>query len=634
MLHDSPVYQEFLREMATIKRKAGGDRRKEFIRLLLVALEREKMVTVSYRESLMLSRLESMPLAPEVRTLIRHALIWIWKDEDMHTVYTRGALLKSGGWLQKIRTFNSQAAGAIGGWAASVVHHVPLRRAPFSWFWARVFTGVGKLTGKVPKAVKQHVRYGPFRDFCAFNIDAERTAQICWERILDLAREMPEFTPESLHDLARVAYDEDRHAQIFQILYDALDDEDRLVPGESADTLRTKIGAISDYFLPRQFRQLDPEVAPLGHGGQVWVQEDRENKGDLALFEQALKQSDLAERLAQHCARSGKSPAELRIAIKPSFILGTQNIDLSPVTAPHILEALAAWLHALGYQNIAVMESNNIYDQFFQNRTMENVAQYFGYDSPHYRLINISDNLVEHQYVRGMGAYQVAQAWKEADFRMSFGKLKSHPTELVMLSLANLEWMGSRLEDFIFLDRQADRRTANMMLLDEFPPHYAILEGYENCPDGLVGIMGCKSPKHPRRYYLGRDALAVDMVAARHLGITELPSSGLLNTANHWFGGWADEITVVGTDAPVSGWRSPTYNRLWALLSLISFPMYMLFSRRGSLFVAEMDEDAFPLKNRPGFTTRFLRNFNRRVIGLHFGRKLRAKKLAQIKNKT
>lgn len=616
----SQIYEEFLLEMEAVRQKARGNSRKEFIRLLLLALEREKMVTVSYRESLMLSRLERMPLSPEVRLLIRQALVWIWRDEDMHTIYTRGALMKFGGLWQRVRTFSHQAVGAIGGWAASVVHHIPFRRSPIGWTLARIVTGMGKLTGKIPSAVRQHVRYGSFRDFCNFNIDAERTAQVCWERIVELAREMPEFSQHELYDFERVAFDEDRHCRIFQILLDALDDEDRLLPGESAETLRMKIGSVSEYFLPRQFRNLNPEEAPLGFGGKVWVQEDLQKLGELDFFRHSLDESDLALRLDSRCQVTGKSPSQLQIAVKPSFILGTRESDLSPVSNPQIMEALAQWFHDKGFGKIKVLESDNIYDNFFANRDALSVGKYFGFDSELYELVNISEELEEHVYTRGMGAYSISRSWKNADFRLSLGKLRSHPTELATLSIANLEWMGNRLEDFIFLDRQADRRTANMMLLDEFPPHYAILEGYANCPDGLVGIMGCKHPKHPNRFYLGRDAFSVDRVAATHMGLGENPNSSIMRAANHWFGGWADNIEIIGTDEPISEWRSPTHNRLWSLLSLMSFPMYMLFSNRGSLFVAKMDEEAFPPLGKPGWRTRALRHFNRMVIGLNFHR--------------
>ena len=101
-------------------------------------------------------------------------LVWAWKDEEMHAIYIRGALLKLGGPLLRAQTFARQFAGAVGGWSSSVRLHVQWSEAPFSRALATLITWAGVATGKVPRDVKQHLDYGSFRDFCFFNIDAEK----------------------------------------------------------------------------------------------------------------------------------------------------------------------------------------------------------------------------------------------------------------------------------------------------------------------------------------------------------------------------------------------------------------------------------------------------------------------------
>jgi len=75
----------------------------------------------------------------------------------------------------------------------------------------------------------------------------------------------------------------------------------------------------------------------------------------------------------------------------------------------------------------------------------------------------------------------------------------------------------------MFPERQAERETAIMMLLDEFPPHLALLDAYDSAADGLIGVMGCPRPKSPQRLTPAPDALALDIVAARHLKISTQP---------------------------------------------------------------------------------------------------------------
>src|ERR1035437_5998302 len=90
------VYDQFAQELESWQMKYADRPRDELIGLCLMALEREELVTVGYREDLMNRRLVDMPLSEPIRELIRHALIWAWRDEEMHTIYIRGALLKVG----------------------------------------------------------------------------------------------------------------------------------------------------------------------------------------------------------------------------------------------------------------------------------------------------------------------------------------------------------------------------------------------------------------------------------------------------------------------------------------------------------------------------------------------------------
>ena len=64
------------------------------------------------------------------------------------------------------------------------------------------------------------------------------------------------------------------------------------------------------------------------------------------------------------------------------------------------------------------------------------------------------------------------------------------------------------------------------------------------------------------------------------------------------------------------GWRTPYHSELSTVLSFLAFPVYVLGSGRGALFVPEMDEAAFPPLKREGFLLRAARRAVRRLIGL------------------
>lgn len=616
----SAIYEEFERELARLAARHAGRPRAELVRLFLLALEREELVSVGYRESLISARLAAMPLDTAVRELIHHALVWIWKDEEMHTIFIRGALLKLGGPRLRAQAFLHQAAGGVAGWSSSLLQHTRAGQAPLARGLAHLVTSLGSLLGKVPREVEPHIRYGPFRDFCLFNIDAEKTAWRCWARIVDLTEAESDFPPRLVSDFRRVVDDEARHERIFTFLAAALDDDDRLVPGETAESLAEQIRGVGEHFLPRRLRRLDEWQNPLGSGRKVWCLQGEEGDTKLPLFRRTLEEAGLAAALAERARGLDKPVGDLAVAVKPTFMLGYSRRDPSPVTDPELVAELARWLREQGVARVAVVEGRNIYDRFFHHRGVAEVAEYLGIRSPHFEVVDASDEQVPHSYSRGMAQHTISRTWKEADFRISFPRLRSHPIELALLTVGNVEWVGARCDEFIFLERQAERATAVMMLLDDCPPHFALLDGYDAAPDGLVGIMGCARPLAPRRFYAGPDALAVDLVAARHLGVNQPRDSSLLQSACHWFGGWPEEIEVAGCDQPVAGWRGPYHSQFSALLSLLAFPVYVLGSGRGSLFVPEMDEQAFPPLAPAGLFLRLGRGAVRRLLGLRLPR--------------
>ena len=610
------VYEQFEAELAVWSTRYAGRPRRQMLRLFLLALEREEIVSVGYREDLIAVHLRAMPISEIEREIIRHALLWTWKDEEMHAIYIRGAIFKVGNFPLRARALFSQVGGALGGWSTSVRQHVRWSDAPLSRAIATLISWTGFITGKVPKGVRQHIRYRSFRDFCLFNVDAEKTAWLCWQRLIELTSEQPFMLPSLIDDFRRIMDDEDRHRRIFEILAEALDENDQLVHGETADGLAQKIREVGDYFVPRALRGGRVAENALGSGGRVKVVQGRTVDEKLSLFRGLLEETHLKEQIEERVRTLDKPLTELRVAIKPAFMLGYHRRDRSMITDRQLLDELARYVRACGCKDVAVVEGRNIYDQFYGNRSVHDVARYFEISSPHFRVVDLSEEQIPHSYFRGMAQYSVGHTWKDADFRISFAKMKSHPVEQAHLTIGNLEGIGARCDQFLFAERQADRETATMMLLDEFPPHFSIIDAYEQAADGLVGVMGCPWPATPLRFYAGIDALAVDMVAMRHMGMADPRESSTLRAACHWFGDPGNNIEIDGPDEPLRNWRSPYCSEISTMLSFLALPVYVLGSARGALFVPQMDKDAFPPLRRESLTLRVGRRGIQSLLGL------------------
>ena len=603
------LFEEAEGELRVLLERYANQPRKAVVKLLLLALEREEIVSMAYRESQIAERLQLLDVPEDVRRLIQHTVIWLWKDEEMHAVYACGALMRQGSLLLRVQALAQQTGGILAGWATSVLHHASWRRAPLARVLAHLITATGRLAGKVPGEVGKNLRSVSFRDFCLFNADLEKASWMAWDRLALLA-DSQQMLPSMIADFHQVAHDEIRHLRVFEVLAASLTPDDRLAPGQTASELAERIAEVSVHFLPYQYRwpqKKDSSASarsshPIGSGDRVWSLQGLPDESTVTTFMRLLKDSCLADVIHDRASVLGKDVSQLRIVIKTSFMLGYHHNDPSPITDPALIRGLVQFLREHGCTALVVAENRNLYDFFFRHRSVREVAQYFGLEPDGFQLIDLSEEQEPHTFPRGMGQTTVSRSWRDADFRLSLGKVRSHPIERALLSLGNLEGIGGRTDQFLFAERQADRATALMMILDEFPPDFTFLDCYSNVPDGLAGMMGSKRPKQPRRIYGGRDPLAVDCVVARHLGLHDPGESPLLRAANHWFGGWPVATEIIGTNEPLDDWRGP-YSTGWhTFLSLCATPVYIWGSGRGRLFVPLMDPIAFPEISSRGFS--------------------------------
>ena len=610
------VVAEFEEALARQRAKHRDHPLRELTALLLLALEREQIVSIAYRDELIQRRLDALPLPADVRDIVRHAIAWSWKDEEMHAIYTRGLLLRIGGPRTRARTLVAQLAGALGGWASSVQQHARWSQAPVTRTLAAAITRIGRAAGKVPRTVRDRLRFLSFREFCELQVEAERTAALCWDRIAALAERVPAITARTRDELQRMQRDEEQHCRIFAVVAGALAADDRLHSGETASALADNVRAIGEFFLPRSHRTAALAEHPLGAGGRVWVHRAETGEDKVAAFRALLDKSGLSDCLAARAHAVGKTVRDLAVVIKPTFMLGCDRRDTSIITDPVLVEALAAYLREQRCRDVIVAEGRTVYDRFLGNRSVREVARYFGIISRHYRIADLTEEQIAHRYPRGMAQESVARTWKHADVRIVFAKMRSHPVDLTHLTIGGLQGVGARLEEFLFAERQAHRDTALLTPLTDFPPHFALIDAYDSAADGLVGIIGCREAPRPARFYAGLDALAVDMVATRHMGVSDPRRSLILRSACHWFGDPSRSIEVIGCDDPIAGWRGPYDNELWAMLSLMAYPVYQFASGRGAAFIPRFDRAAFPPLRRASILSTSYRRVIRALVGL------------------
>ncbi|PCJ64070.1 MAG: hypothetical protein COA58_13870 [Bacteroidetes bacterium] len=608
------IYNQFLVELQLLQEKHRNNPKEELNQLLILALEREELVATSYQDSVLNKSISKLQVSDEYKRIFRHGFIWIWKDEEMHTDFVRSGLLKTKNTFSSLQIFMSQIQGFIGGWSGSVLQLSTFRNAPIAFVFAHFFKWMGALGGKVPKEIRAKLNAGTLKDFCAFNVDAEKTAWACWKRIVELAIDDDRFDEKQIKDFVKIIADEHNHGKIFSIFYDALNDDSTIKSEMSLNRLVQEVGEVSDYFLPREYRR-NLEDNPLGKERVVYCHKDDTGAGREASLTKVLTTSELDKSLHEKASTLHKKIEELEVVIKIPITMGYDQKDQSPIVEEEVIRVFVHFLKEVGVTKIKLLDVQSIYSKFFENRSVEEIAQYFGYPVD-VEIIDGSLDLVSYEYSRGIGIYEISKTWKNADFRISLGKLRSHPTELAMVSIANLEWLVGHLEDFVFVDKIVDRAATTMVLLDEYPPEFAVVDAYQNIPDSLVGVMGSKHPVNPHRFYASRDALSLDKTIMSHLGLKKMSDDSLLGTIEYWFGGTDMAIEVIGTNDSIKEWRGPTRNFFWSFLNLLSYPVYKFISGRGLLFLPPMDTKVFPYKTKPNFLLKLVIGLNNRIIGL------------------
>jgi uncharacterized protein (DUF362 family) len=308
---------------------------------------------------------------------------------------------------------------------------------------------------------------------------------------------------------------------------------------------------------PRYFRepplyQLLPDH-PMACGHRPLRVASVHGEDRFALLDQALDQAGLEAALERRLGATGRARDTLAIAIKPNLMFMYSERDRSTFTDPTLVEHLIDWLRDRGYTQLAVVEAQSAYGNYFEGRDVCHVAKVAGYEPrDRYHIVDLTEEMVPHHFDGPLGDHFVGPTWRDADFRISFAKNKTHTWAWYTLCIKNIYGalaMQDKLREY-HQKREIYHPTIDMLVA--FPVHFGIIDAFLGA-DGPFGIFADKQPNPTHTIIAGENILAVDCVGANKMGLDPMVSR-YMQLAVQAFG--QPCVDWVGDTSVYPGWRN------------------------------------------------------------------------------
>lgn len=244
-------------------------------------------------------------------------------------------------------------------------------------------------------------------------------------------------------------------------------------------------------------------------------------KGDdkMKLLDEVLEKTGFFGILEKRFDETGKSRQDFSVVIKPNFMYLHHKKDISTYTDPELVEALVNKIADKGFPNITLVEAQSTLGNYYKNREVVKVAEYVGYSTKkNYRIVDLTEEMVPYDYGGRLSEHFVGPTWRDADFRISFAKNKTHVFCHYTLTLKNIYGtlpMQNKLKEY-HTKREYDWPTIET--LKHFPVHFGLIDGIYSA-DGQFGVIVDPTPKYTKTIIGGENLIAVDWVGATKMGL-------------------------------------------------------------------------------------------------------------------
>ena len=184
---------------------------------------------------------------------------------------------------------------------------------------------------------------------------------------------------------------------------------------------------------------------------------------------------------------------------------------------------------------------------------MQAVAEMIGYTGDGYRIEDLSLEKEPFDYGGVLGHHPVGRTWRDAHYRISFAKNKTHWQCYYTGCLKNVygalpEW--DKMRHYHGQDREFFQSC--IAILDALPVHFGFLDAWVS-GDGLSGHVRDARPNRTRTIFASENIYALDWVQGEKMDMDPLANS-VVQEAVRWWG--AIEIRRVGYMGVWPGWTN------------------------------------------------------------------------------
>ncbi len=272
----------------------------------------------------------------------------------------------------------------------------------------------------------------------------------------------------------------------------------------------------------------------------------------LKSFDEVLKISNFDDTLNQAFEKSGKSKSDFKIIIKPNMMVFVDPKAFKAlVTDKELVEHLVDRILKLGFTDLAVCEAQNDVGTMFKGHNVERIAGLIGYKpNGRYKIVNLSEESLTFKYIYKKDGEmkkwkdKVGKSWKEADFRITIPKCKTHEHDWMTLGVKNVYGCfppAGKVWRY-HIKKEVWDVTARSFL--NFPVHFSIVDAWV----GSDGFQGYKinHPQDLKMFFGGIDPVAVDMEVFKRAGLDPLKSFFLEKAVEQLNDGKYPEYVVKG----------------------------------------------------------------------------------------